>query len=42
MATDPADYKPLILWTIAMTAIVVILLWAAYLVRVVLLMLYVS
>lgn len=42
MATDPAEYKPLILWTIAMTAIVVILLWAAYLVRSVLLMLYVS
>jgi predicted PurR-regulated permease PerM len=42
MATDPADYKPLILWTIVMTAIVVILLWAAYLVRGVLLMLYVS
>jgi len=42
MATDPAEYKPLILWTIAMTAIVVILLWAAYLVRNVLLILYVS
>jgi predicted PurR-regulated permease PerM len=42
MATDPSEYKPLILWTIAMTAIVVILLWAAYLVRDVLLMLYVS
>lgn len=42
MATDPADYKPLILWTIAMTALTVILLWAAYLVRHVLLLLYVS
>lgn len=42
MTTEPADYKPLILWTIAMTALAVILLWAAYLVRGVLLMLYVS
>ena len=42
MATDPADYKPLILWTIAMTALAVIVLWAAYLVRNVLLILYVS
>jgi len=42
VTTEPADYKPLILWTIAMTALAVILLWAAYLVRGVLLMLYVS
>ena len=41
-ATDPSDYKPLILWTLAMTALTVMLLWAAYLVRGVLLMLYVS
>src|SRR5687767_9875237 len=42
MATDPSDYKPLILWTLAMTALVIIVLWAAYLVRDVLLLLYVS
>src|SRR5687767_13140751 len=42
MATDPADYKPLILWTLAMTALSIIVLWAAYLVRDVLLLLYIS
>jgi predicted PurR-regulated permease PerM len=42
MATDPAEYKPLILWTLAMTALTAIVLWAAYLVRDVLLLLYVS
>jgi len=42
MATDPNDYKPLILWTIAVTALTVILLWAAYQVRAVLLMVYIS
>src|SRR5688572_5754522 len=42
MATDPAEYKPLILWTLAMTALSIIVLWAAYLVRDVLLLLYVS
>jgi predicted PurR-regulated permease PerM len=35
-------YKPLIVWTIGMTALAVILLWAAYLVRDVLLLLYIS
>jgi predicted PurR-regulated permease PerM len=42
MATEPADYKPLILWTIAMTALTVIILWAAFQVRNVLLLLYIS
>jgi predicted PurR-regulated permease PerM len=42
MATEPADYKPLILWTIAMIALAVVLMWAAYQVRAVLLLLYVS
>src|SRR4029453_2539751 len=42
MATEPADYKPLILWTIAVTALTVIVLWAAYQVRAVLLMVYIS
>jgi predicted PurR-regulated permease PerM len=42
MATDPADYKPLILWTVAVTAVTVILLWAAYQVRAVLLIMYIS
>ena len=42
MASEPRDYKPLILWTIAMTALAVIVLWAAFLVRDVLLLLYVS
>ena len=40
--SDPDRYKPLILWTIAMTALAVILLWAAFLVRDVLLLLYIS
>jgi predicted PurR-regulated permease PerM len=42
VTTQPDDVKPLILWTIAMTALTVVLLWAAYLVRGVLLLLYVS
>ena len=42
MTTDPADYKPLILWTLVVTALTVIVLWAAYQVRAVLLMLYIS
>jgi predicted PurR-regulated permease PerM len=42
ISRDPAEFKPLILWTIAMTALTVIVLWAAYLVRDVLLILYVS
>ena len=40
--TTQAEQKRLILWTIAMTALTVILLWAAYLVRGVLLLIYVS
>jgi predicted PurR-regulated permease PerM len=40
--TRPSEYKPLILWTITMTALAVIVIWAAYLVRDVLLLLYVS
>jgi predicted PurR-regulated permease PerM len=39
---DPDRYKPLILWTLGMTALAVILLWAAFLVREVLLLLYIS
>jgi predicted PurR-regulated permease PerM len=39
---DPDRYKPLILWTISMTALAVIMLWAAFLVRDVLLLLYIS
>jgi predicted PurR-regulated permease PerM len=42
MAAPRSDPKPLILWTIAMTALAVILLWAAFLVRDVLLLLYIS
>ena len=40
--SDLGRYKPLILWTIGMTALAGILLWAAYLVRDVLLLLYIS
>ena len=40
--TTHADQKKLILWTIAMTALAVIVLWAAYQVRNVLLLIYVS
>ncbi len=39
---DNSTVKPLILWTIAMVALAVIVLWAAYLVRGVLLLLYIS
>jgi predicted PurR-regulated permease PerM len=39
---QPSDAKPLILWTIAMTALAVVVLWSAYLVRGVLLLLYIS
>lgn len=42
MITDPSETRRLILYTITMTALVVVLLWAAYLVRGVLLLLYVS
>jgi predicted PurR-regulated permease PerM len=40
--SDRADQKSLILWTIAMTALAVIVVWCAYLVRDVLLLVYVS
>jgi predicted PurR-regulated permease PerM len=40
--TTQAEQKRLILWTLAMTALTVILLWAAYQVRGVLLLIYVS
>lgn len=40
--TQPSDVKSLILWTLMMTALAVIILWAAYLVRGVLLLLYIS
>ena len=40
--TSSSDAKPLILWTIAMTVLTVVVLWAAYLVRDVLLLIYVS
>jgi predicted PurR-regulated permease PerM len=42
VTTRPSEIKPLILWTIAMTALAVSVVWAAYLVRDVLLLLYVS
>ncbi len=42
MATHPSDYKPLILWTIAMAVLAVILVWTAYMARSILLLLYVS
>ena len=42
MAAPPRNPKPLILWTIAMTALAVVVMWAAYFVRDVLLLLYIS
>lgn len=42
MQTQPSELKPLILWTLAMTALAVGIFWAAYLVRDILLLLYVS
>ena len=42
MTAQQSSPKPLILWTIAMTALAFIVLWAAYLVRDVLLLLYIS
>ncbi len=42
MSTDPAEYKPLILWTLAVTVLTVVVLWAAYRVRAVLLIIYIS
>lgn len=42
MATDPSTAKPLILWTIAATALAVVVLWAAYQASNILLLLYVS
>ena len=38
----PSEYKPLIVWTLAVTALAVAVVWAAYLVRGVLLLLYIS
>lgn len=42
MDAPDSETKALVLWTIAMTALAVIVLWAAYLVRDVLLLLYIS
>ena len=42
MTTAPSTQKPLILWTIAMTALAAIIVWCAFLVRDVLLLIYVS
>jgi predicted PurR-regulated permease PerM len=42
VALDTSEAKSLIRWTIAMTALTVILIWAAYLARGVLLLLYVA
>ena len=42
MDAPDSETKGLVLWTIAMTALAVIVLWAAYLVRDVLLLLYIS
>jgi predicted PurR-regulated permease PerM len=42
VASDRAERKSLILWTIAMTALAAIVVWCAYLVRDVLLLIYVS
>jgi len=39
---EPAEYRPLILWTIGMTALTVIVFWCAYLVRDALLLVYIS
>lgn len=42
MATQPETQKPLILWTIWMVVLTAVLLWAAFLVRDVLLLIYIS
>ncbi len=42
MGTDAPDNKSLILYAIWMTALAVVILWAAYLVRSVLLLVYIS
>ena len=42
MTTDAAAQKALVLWTIWMTALAVIVFWCAYLVRDVLLLIYMS
>jgi predicted PurR-regulated permease PerM len=42
VATDTSAQKSLILWTISMTALAVIVLWATYLIRDILLLIYVS
>ena len=42
MPAPPSTYKPLILWTIVMIALAIVVLWAAFLVRDVLLLIYIS
>lgn len=42
MTTEPAAQKSVVAWGIAMTALAVIILWCAYLVREILLLIYVS
>jgi predicted PurR-regulated permease PerM len=42
VTTDPAAQKSLVLWTLAVTALAVLVFWCAYLVRDVLLLIYVS
>jgi predicted PurR-regulated permease PerM len=42
VTTEPASQKPLVLWTIAVTALAVVVFWCAYLVRDVLLLIYIS
>jgi predicted PurR-regulated permease PerM len=42
VTTDPAAQKSLVLWTLAATALAVVTFWCAYLVRDVLLLIYVS
>jgi predicted PurR-regulated permease PerM len=42
LPAPPSTYKPLILWTIVMIALAIVVLWAAFLVRDVLLLIYIS
>jgi predicted PurR-regulated permease PerM len=42
VTSDPAAQKSLVLWTLAVTALAVVVFWCAYLVRDVLLLIYVS
>ena len=42
MATEPSQYKPLVLWTLATAALAVITLWGLYQARHVLVLIYVS